>query len=78
MVFESIASLLVHRAILRPVLLILDDLHWADPTSVALLALLARRTNGHRLALVATILVEDRQHALDPTLLAVRRLPDAQ
>jgi len=78
MVFESIASLLVHRAMLRPVLLILDDLQWADPTSVALLALLARRTNGHRVALVATILVEDRQHAFDSTLLAVRRLPDAQ
>jgi hypothetical protein len=59
-------------------LLILDDLQWADPTSVALLALLARRTNGHRVALVATILVEDRQHAFDSTLLAVRRLPDAQ
>ena len=38
-----------------PLLLALDDLHWADPDSLALLAFLARRASSVPLGLVATL-----------------------
>src|SRR4051794_7431069 len=39
----AVRRLLEHLAADRPVLLMLDDVHWADPASVELLALLLRR-----------------------------------
>jgi DNA-binding winged helix-turn-helix (wHTH) protein/tetratricopeptide (TPR) repeat protein/energy-coupling factor transporter ATP-binding protein EcfA2 len=38
----------------RPLLLVLEDLHWADPSTVDLLAWLARRTTPARLLVAAT------------------------
>ena len=75
MVFEAIATLLVRRATVRPVLLVIEDLQWADPTSFDLLGLLARRTSGHRVALVATIRADDRDPILDVTVAGLRRVP---
>ena len=40
--FESVRGLLEHAAAARPVLLVLDDLHWVDADSAALLRHLAR------------------------------------
>jgi DNA-binding CsgD family transcriptional regulator len=39
----------------RPVLLALDDLHWADPDSLRMVAFLARRANRLPLGLIATM-----------------------
>lgn len=78
MVFEAIAGILVRRAIAHPVLLILEDMQWADPTSFDLLAILARRTFGHPIALVVTIRTEDREPGFDSSPAALRRIPDAQ
>jgi len=39
----------------QPLLLALDDLHWADPDSLAFLHLLCRRAGGLPLAVVATL-----------------------
>lgn len=77
-VFESFAGLLVHRATLHPVLLIVEDAQWADPTSFELLTVLARRTLGHRVAIFATIRAESGEATSDPSLAAVRRLAEAQ
>jgi predicted ATPase len=41
--FEAIAQLLAHLARRQPLLLALEDLHWADEMSVRLLSFLARR-----------------------------------
>ena len=40
---------------LDPLLVLLDDLHWADPDSLGLLGFLCRRLAGWRLTVVATL-----------------------
>ena len=52
--FEAVGSLLVALASDRPVMLVLDDLHWVDKSSALLLTHLARRPVQPRLALVGT------------------------
>ena len=44
--FEAVRTLLEETAGERPVLLVLDDLHWADPDSLLLLRHLARMAHG--------------------------------
>ena len=46
--FEAMRTLLEETAGERPVLLVLDDLHWADPDSLLLLRHLARMAQGPR------------------------------
>ena len=43
------------RAAARPVLLAVDDLHWADPDSLALLSFLCRRAGNLPVAVIATL-----------------------
>ncbi|WP_028063689.1 helix-turn-helix transcriptional regulator [Solirubrobacter soli] len=52
----------------RPVLLVLEDIHWADPSTLALLAFLARNLRSQRMVVLATYRVDDELPA------AVRRL----
>jgi DNA-binding SARP family transcriptional activator len=58
--FESVRGLLEHTAAARPVLLVLDDLHWVDADSAALLRHLAGSRGRARLL----ILVTARAHEL--------------
>jgi AAA ATPase-like protein len=53
-VFEAVLELLVHAARERPLLLVLEDLHWADPPTIRLLRELPCRAAGSRLLAVAT------------------------
>ncbi|MER7689456.1 AAA family ATPase [Streptomyces sp. NPDC097610] len=84
--FEGMAGLLADAADITPLLLVLEDLHWADQSSRDLLRFLLSRgalqnpTPGsptHRLALFASYRSDDlhRRHPLRPLLAELARLP---
>ncbi len=50
--FDAIARLLVRASETQPLLLVLDDLHWADVPSLLLLRFIARELHGMRLLLL--------------------------
>ncbi len=50
--YEAVTELLCGIAASRPLVLIFDDLHWADSSSVELLRFLARKLTGNALLLV--------------------------
>jgi DNA-binding CsgD family transcriptional regulator/tetratricopeptide (TPR) repeat protein len=61
--FDGVATFLCRAAETRPMLLVIEDLHWADPASVLLLRFLARELLGSRLLVVGTyrdVEIEDR------------------
>jgi DNA-binding SARP family transcriptional activator len=53
--FDAVAGFLRRLSAIRPTLLVLDDLHDADPTTVQLMHYLARRAGDSRLLMVATL-----------------------
>jgi hypothetical protein len=53
-IFEQYTNVLKALASEQPLLLVIDDLHWADPGSIALLFHLARRIQQSRILLVGT------------------------
>ncbi|KUN29570.1 transcriptional regulator [Streptomyces antibioticus] len=63
--FEQVVALVAHASARRPTLLILDDLQWADPTSLQLLQHLAGRL-PQGTALIGAL--RDRAPALSPDL----------
>jgi class 3 adenylate cyclase len=73
--FESVTSFLVNASRADPILLVLDDLHWADRSSLLLLQYLSRRLASSRLVVVGTYRdVElDRRHPLADVLAELRR-----
>jgi DNA-binding CsgD family transcriptional regulator len=84
--FEGIAGLLADLADVAPLLLVLEDLHWADQSSRDLLrfllsrGILQRPAGGaptHRLAVFASYRADDlhRRHPLRPLLAELVRLP---
>jgi AAA ATPase domain len=71
-VFDAVTSALVAVAQDRPVVVVLDDLHWADPASLRLLEFAAQHTWFERLLLIGTyrdVEVEAADHPLAPLLL---------
>ncbi|MFI5673284.1 helix-turn-helix transcriptional regulator [Streptomyces cellulosae] len=87
--FEGIAGLLADLADLAPLLLVLEDLHWADQSSRDLLrfllsrGILQRSAGGaptHRLAVFASYRADDlhRRHPLRPLLAELVRLPSVE
>src|SRR5262249_59648616 len=71
-VYQFFAIVTAHEA---PLLLLLDDLHWADEGTLALLHALARRAKSLRLLIIGTYRdVElDTRHPLERTLSAMNR-----
>lgn len=51
--FDAVAATLRALGAGRPLLVVIDDLHWADPASLALTAFLARDLDGSPVAVVA-------------------------
>jgi len=73
--FEAVSSLLADAAHLRPLVLFLDDLHWADQSSLLLLRHLARSAKGAPLMVLGTyrpVEVGD-EHPLAEALAELRR-----
>ena len=60
--FDAVASGLAAASRSRPLMLVLDDLHWADEASVRMLQFLARDTRERQLAIIGTF----RDTDLDP------------
>jgi hypothetical protein len=52
--FDRVSGALLRAAVPRPLVIVLDDLHWADPASVLLAAFHARRLHPSRQLLIAT------------------------
>ncbi|MGH7337209.1 MAG: ATP-binding protein, partial [Myxococcota bacterium] len=52
--FDAIYRVMQRLTTLDPVLLVLEDVQWADPTSCELLQFLSRRVSGDRMLIVAT------------------------
>ncbi|GGW82516.1 LuxR family transcriptional regulator [Streptomyces caelestis] len=76
--FEGMAGLLAAVADVAPLLLVLEDLHWADQSSRDLLRFLhGRGVLRHRLAVFASYRADDlhRRHPLRPLLAELIRLP---
>ena len=70
--YDAVTSALVAVAQVRPVVVVVDDLHWADPESVRLLEFVAQHTWFERLLLVGTyrdVEVEATDHPLAPLML---------
>ncbi|MEG3635891.1 ATP-binding protein [Micromonospora palythoicola] len=71
---DAVTTALVAVSQRRPVMVILDDLHWADPASMRLLRFAAQHTWFERLLLVGTYRdaeVEAADHPLRPLLMSL-------
>ncbi|MFC5288172.1 ATP-binding protein [Actinokineospora guangxiensis] len=70
-VFDAVTTALVAVSQDRPVMVVLDDLHWADPASVKLLAFAAQHAWFERLLMVGTyrdVELEAAGHPLEPLI----------
>lgn len=79
--FEMVTKLLQTLAQQTPLILILDDLQWADAGSISLLFHLGRRLAGHRILVVGTYRPTDislgrdgQRHPLEPVINEFQRL----
>lgn len=75
LLFRAVTGFITAIAEMQPVALLLDDLHWADDSSVRLLQHLARHTRGHRVLLFGTYrdVEVHRQHPLEAALVDLAR-----
>jgi class 3 adenylate cyclase len=75
--FDSITAFLRTAATAQPLVLVLDDIHWADRSSLLLLQFLAREMQATRLLVIGTYrdVEVDRTHPLFQTLGDLTREP---
>lgn len=78
--FEAILLLLTDAARSRGLLLVIEDLHWADPATRELVDYATRRMRSTKVLLLGTYRTDElhRKHALLPNLQAWRRSGQAQ
>ena len=75
--FGAALSLLSELAADSPVLLVIEDLHWADATTRHLVTFLARMLHRERVAIIGTYRTDDldRRHPLRGVIAELLRLP---
>ncbi|WP_051400001.1 helix-turn-helix transcriptional regulator [Haloechinothrix halophila] len=75
--FEAVLGLLAELAERRTVVLVIEDLHWADGSTRDLLSFVLSRACGVRLLVLASYRADDvgRGHALRSMLTQLRRVP---
>jgi DNA-binding CsgD family transcriptional regulator/tetratricopeptide (TPR) repeat protein len=75
--FNSISQFLIRSSRRQPLVLVLDDLHWADVPTLRLLEFLAQEVAGSRLLVIGTYRDTDlsRRHRLSDTLGSLARVP---
>ena len=75
--FGAVLGALAEFADASPVLLVLEDLHWADATTRHLVTFLARMLRRERVAIVGTYRTDDlhRRHPLGEVVAELGRLP---
>ena len=75
--FGAVLGMLADLAAAAPVLLVLEDLHWADRSTRDLVTFLSRVLHRERIALVLTYRTDDlhRRHPLRPVVAELQRLP---
>jgi tetratricopeptide (TPR) repeat protein len=73
--FDSIAGFLRNASRRQPIVLVLDDLHWADESSLLMLQFLSRELQDMRVFVIATYRDQeiDQQHPLTQTLAQLSR-----
>jgi DNA-binding CsgD family transcriptional regulator len=72
--YEAVGFFLAAIAAARPVLLVLDDLHWADPSSLDLLCYVARRQPAVPLLILGAYRAGDAEPALGRAVAELNRL----
>jgi DNA-binding CsgD family transcriptional regulator len=75
LLFERVLMLLTQLSARGPLLLVLEDMHWADESSRMLLAFLAVRLRDQPVLVVATLRAEELDDAALPWLAALERCP---
>ncbi len=75
LLFSAVVGLLEEASAVAPVILLIDDLHWADRTTLALLKHVVAETADLRLLVLGTYRDSDlsRDHPLTPVLADLRR-----
>jgi DNA-binding CsgD family transcriptional regulator len=75
--FGGVLGLLAELAAATPVLLVLEDLHWADTSTRDLVTFLSRMLHRERVALIGSYRSDDlhRRHPLRPVVAELLRLP---
>jgi class 3 adenylate cyclase/tetratricopeptide (TPR) repeat protein len=78
--FDGVADLLAEMSAAQPVVVVLDDVHWADKPSLVLLRHVFRSSTPMRLFVVATYRDTDldRSHPLADVLADLRRQPGVE
>ena len=78
--FEGLLGLFARAGREEPVVLVIEDLHWADPSTRGFLSFLVRNMRRERLLLVATYRDDElhRRHPLRQFLAEVERLPTVE
>ena len=73
--YQRFASAITHAARVAPLMVVIEDLHWADAATQELFAFVSRRIRTHRVLLVGTYRSDElhRQHPLVPLITELNR-----